>query len=97
MGKLPAINLGERLTRISRPHIETMFVPLAVVPTVPEVQPKKMDYSQAECYTSDMLNFCSATAYRTVSLARVSKNAPARWIRYKTLKSTYALYRLMPK
>jgi excisionase family DNA binding protein len=51
MGKIPAVNLGERLTRISRAHIENMFTPLAVVPTVPEKQPKKMDYSQAECYT----------------------------------------------
>jgi len=51
MGKIPAVNLGERLTRISRAHIETMFVPLPVVPTTPEKQPKKMDYSQAECYT----------------------------------------------
>jgi excisionase family DNA binding protein len=52
MGKIPAVNLGERLTRISRTHIETMFTPLAVVPTVPEKQqPKKMDYSQEECYT----------------------------------------------
>ena len=52
MGKIPAVNLGERLTRISRVHIETMFTPLAVVPTVPpEKQPQKMDYSQAECYT----------------------------------------------
>ena len=51
MGKIPAINLGERLTRISRTHIEAMFAPLAVVPTTPEKQPKKMDYSQEECYT----------------------------------------------
>jgi hypothetical protein len=51
MGKIPAINLGERLTRISRLHIETVFASLAVVPTAPEVQSKKMDYSQAECYT----------------------------------------------
>ena len=51
MGKIPAVNLGERLTRISRAHIETMFAPLVVVPTAPEKQPKKMDYSQAECYT----------------------------------------------
>jgi len=51
IGKIPAVNLGERLTRISRTHIETMFAPLAIVPTAPEVQPKKMDYSQAECYT----------------------------------------------
>jgi len=51
MGKIPAFNLGERLTRISRAHIEAMFAPLAVVPTIPEKQPKKMEYSQAECYT----------------------------------------------
>ena len=51
MGKIPAINLGERLTRISRTHIEAMFAPLAVVSTTPEKQPKKMDYSQEECYT----------------------------------------------
>jgi DNA binding domain, excisionase family len=51
MGKIPAINLGERLTRISRTHIEAMFAPLAVVPTTPEKQSKKMDYSQEECYT----------------------------------------------
>jgi len=51
MGKIPAINLGERLTRISRTHIETMFAPLAVVPTTLEKQSKKMDYSQEECYT----------------------------------------------
>jgi excisionase family DNA binding protein len=51
MGKIPAVNLGERLTRISRAHIETMFAPLAVVPAAPEIQPKKTDYSQAECYT----------------------------------------------
>ncbi|MDR2621762.1 MAG: helix-turn-helix domain-containing protein, partial [Dysgonamonadaceae bacterium] len=25
MGKIPSVNLGERLTRISRVHIETMF------------------------------------------------------------------------
>jgi excisionase family DNA binding protein len=51
MGKIPAFNLGERLTRISRTHIESMFTSLTVVPTAPEIQPKKMDYSQAECYT----------------------------------------------
>ena len=51
MGKIPAINLGERLTRISRTHLETMFTPVAVVPITPEAQPQKMDYSQKECYT----------------------------------------------
>ena len=51
MGKIPAINLGERLTRISRTHLETMFKPLEVVPIIPEKQTNKMNYSQEECYT----------------------------------------------
>jgi excisionase family DNA binding protein len=51
MGKIPAVNLGERLTRISRAHIEAMFTPLEVVPVAPEKQPTKMEYSQEECYT----------------------------------------------
>jgi excisionase family DNA binding protein len=50
-GKIPAFNLGERLTRISRTHIEAMFTPIEVVSKAIEEQPKKMDYSQAECYT----------------------------------------------
>jgi excisionase family DNA binding protein len=51
MGKIPAVNLGERLTRISRAHIETMFAPVEVAQKSSEAQPRKMDYSQAECYT----------------------------------------------
>jgi hypothetical protein len=51
LDKIPAINLGKRLTIISCIHIETMFTPLAVVLTALEVQPKKMDYSQEKCYT----------------------------------------------
>ena len=50
IGKIPSINLGERLTRISREHIEKMFTPLINVPITPETQSKKMEYSQAECY-----------------------------------------------
>ena len=51
MNKIPAVNLGERLTRISRAHLEPKFKPLKVTPIVPEKQSKKMDYSQEECYT----------------------------------------------
>jgi excisionase family DNA binding protein len=50
-GKIPAVNLGKRLTRISRTHIETMFAPVEVAPTAQEEQPIKMAYTQAECYT----------------------------------------------
>jgi excisionase family DNA binding protein len=29
-GKIPAHNLGQRLTRISRIHLESLFVPIAI-------------------------------------------------------------------
>ena len=49
-GNIPALNLGERLTRISRIHIEAMF---PKVETGSNIQPKavnkKLDYNQNEC------------------------------------------------
>jgi excisionase family DNA binding protein len=80
MGKIPAINLGERLTRISRAHIETMFTPLAVVPTVPEIQPKKMDYSQAECYTIGEITEKYGVSPSTVSNAIRRNSIPKKQI-----------------
>ena len=80
MGKIPAINLGERLTRISRVHIETMFAPLAVVPTVLEKQPKKMDYSQAECYTIGEITAKFGISPSTVSSAIRRNSIPKKQI-----------------
>jgi excisionase family DNA binding protein len=51
-GKIPAVNLGERLTRISRTHIEAMFTAVAVPEEKPqEQQPVKLQYEPSECYT----------------------------------------------
>jgi len=51
-GKIPAINLGQRLTRISRTHIEAMFTAVAVLEKKPkEQQPVKLQYESNECYT----------------------------------------------
>ncbi|GHT84829.1 hypothetical protein FACS189420_2790 [Bacteroidia bacterium] len=51
-GKIPAVNLGERLTRISRTHIEAMFTVVAVPEEKPkEQQPVKLQYEPGECYT----------------------------------------------
>ena len=69
MGKIPAVNLGERLTRISRAHIEAMFTPLPPVPDVPTVsekQPTKMDYSQEECYTLTEISKKYGVSHSTV-------------------------------
>ena len=80
MGKIPAINLGERLTRISRAHIETMFAPLAVVSTAPEKQPKKMDYSQAECYTIGEITEKFGVSPSTVSNAIRRNSIPKKQV-----------------
>ncbi|GHV68822.1 hypothetical protein FACS1894199_16630 [Bacteroidia bacterium] len=51
-GKIPALNLGERLTRISRTHIEAMFTTVAVPEKKPQgQQPIKLQYDPSECYT----------------------------------------------
>ena len=48
-GKVPAVNLGERLTRVSRSHIEEMFTAIEV-PEQKE-KPVKLQYESDECYT----------------------------------------------
>jgi len=51
-GKVPAINLGERLTRVSRAHIEAMFTAVPVPEEKPqEPQPVKLQYETSQCYT----------------------------------------------
>lgn len=51
-GKIPAINLGQRLTRISRVHIESMFTAIDIPQEKPqEEKPVKLQYEQSECYT----------------------------------------------
>jgi excisionase family DNA binding protein len=62
-GKIPAVNLGERLTRVSKAHMEAMFAPVAVPVDKPEqkLEPKvkqeqqpesaKFQYDLRECYT----------------------------------------------
>jgi excisionase family DNA binding protein len=51
-GKIPAVNLGQRLTRISRTHIEAMFTTVAIPEEKPqEQQPVKLQYEPSECYT----------------------------------------------
>jgi excisionase family DNA binding protein len=48
-GKIPAVNLGQRLTRVSRLHIEAMFTEV-VLPEEPKEQPVKLKYNESECY-----------------------------------------------
>ncbi len=50
-GRLPAINLGERLTRISRVHIEAMFPKVEVAQTLQtKKQPAILSFEPKYCY-----------------------------------------------
>lgn len=81
MGKIPAINLGERLTRISRKHVEAMFTPLVVAPVISEAkQPKKMEYSQEECYTIGEITKKFGISPSTVSNAIRRNSIPKKQI-----------------
>jgi len=61
-GKIPAVNLGERLTRVSKAHIEAMFPPLPTPDDKPQEpkqkskpepkpEPAIFQYDLSECYT----------------------------------------------
>ncbi len=71
-GKLPAVNLGERLTRISRAHIESMF---KVVEPTNTKQPKKQtekaySFAPEDCYTvtqiTEKYNIDPSTVYKNI-------------------------------
>ena len=49
-GQIPAFNLGERLTRVSRKHLEAIFTAVDL-PETPKEQPTKLEYGINECYT----------------------------------------------
>jgi excisionase family DNA binding protein len=66
-GKIPAVNLGQRLTRVSRLHIEAMFTEV-VLPEEPKEQPVKLRYNENECY-----NIAEVSAKYGVSPSTVNK------------------------
>jgi excisionase family DNA binding protein len=67
-GKIPAINLGQRLTRISRTHIEVMFTAVALPEEKPkEQQAVKLQYEPDECYTIGEVSEKFGVSLSTVS------------------------------
>ncbi|MDR0546832.1 MAG: helix-turn-helix domain-containing protein [Dysgonamonadaceae bacterium] len=67
-GKIPAINLGQRLTRISRAHIEAMFTAVALPEQKPqEQQAVKLQYEPSECYTIGEVSEKYGVSLSTVS------------------------------
>jgi excisionase family DNA binding protein len=48
-GKIPAFNIGQRLTRISRLHMEDMYTAVDL-PEIPEEESVRMQYDTDDCY-----------------------------------------------
>ena len=71
-GRLPSINLGERLTRISRVHIENMFPATAQLnPISAQPQPQKTyKFDSSDSYTigevSKKFGVSDSTVYKTI-------------------------------
>lgn len=77
-GKIPAVNLGERLTRVSRTHIESMFTAVALPEEKPqEQQSVKLQYEPSECYTIGEVSEKFGVSPSTVSNI-IRRNNPLR-------------------
>jgi excisionase family DNA binding protein len=80
-GKIPAINLGQRLTKINRAHIETMFTAVALPEQKPqEQQAVKLQYEPGECYTNGEVSEKFGVSPSTVSSIIRRNNIPKREI-----------------
>lgn len=69
-GKLPATNLGERLIRISRTHIEAMFTVVAIPEQPqPEAMPQ-LSFESKDCYSigeiSKKFGISESTVYKHI-------------------------------
>ena len=68
-GKIPAYNLGQRLTRVSRVHIEAMFTAVDL-PEESVEEPVKMNYDKSECYNiaevSEKFGVSPSTVNKTI-------------------------------
>lgn len=71
-GKLPALNLGERLTRISRDHIESMFkvVESTEAKQIEKQENKTYSFAPEDCYTvtqiTEKYNIDPSTVYKNI-------------------------------
>jgi excisionase family DNA binding protein len=79
--KIPAFNLGTRLTRVSRQHMESMFPAI----TIPEEKPKekqyvKLQYEASECYTINEISEKFGVSLSTVSNTIRRNSIPKRQV-----------------
>lgn len=78
-GKIPAFNLGTRLTRVSRQHMEAMFTAV-IIPEQPKEQPVKLLYDPKECYTINEISEKYGVSLSTVSNTIRRNSIPKRQV-----------------
>lgn len=78
-GKVPAVNLGQRLTRVSRSHIEAMFTAIELSE---KAEPKtvKMQYETDECYTINEISEKFGVSLSTVENVIRRNSIPKRQV-----------------
>lgn len=69
-GTIPAINMGQRLTRISRAHLEASFPLIEEQPKELPVTPASFKFDESDCYTigqiTDIYGVCDSTVYKAI-------------------------------
>ena len=69
-GTIPAINMGQRLTRISRAHLEASFPLIEEQPKELSVTPASYKFDESDCYTigqiTEIYGVCESTVYKAI-------------------------------
>ena len=69
-GTIPAINMGQRLTRISRAHLEASFPLIEEQPKELPVSPASFKFDESDCYTigqiTEIYGVSESTVYKAI-------------------------------
>jgi len=84
-GNIPAVNLGERLTRISRVHIEAMFPKVENIKSIqPPIEQTKLNYDPSECYTigeiTEKFGISASTVQKTIRKFSIPKKQIGKFV-----------------
>nr|WP_319997533.1 helix-turn-helix domain-containing protein [uncultured Draconibacterium sp.] len=82
-GRIPAYNLGQRLTRVSRVHIEAMFTAVDL-PEDPDEKPVRMQYDKSECYNiaevSERFGISPSTVNKTIRKYSIPRSQIGKYV-----------------
>ena len=76
-GTIPAINMGQRLTRISRAHLEASFPLIEEQPKELPVTPASYKFDESDCYTIGQITEIYGVSESTVYKAIRKQNIPS--------------------